>query len=55
MRLKETVLMTVISSFLSFSSFAKVFNKLIELGVPKAQFASEPYHLKTMDEQDVAR
>jgi hypothetical protein len=36
-------------------SFAKVFNKLIELGVPTAQFQSEPYHLKTMDEQDVQR
>lgn len=36
-------------------SFAKVFNKLVELGVPTSQFAGEAYHLKTMDEQDVAR
>lgn len=32
-------------------SFANVFNKLIELGVPTAQFQSDAYTLKTLDEQ----
>ncbi|KAI5453506.1 heme peroxidase [Naganishia albida] len=36
---------------LFFKDFAKVFNKLIELGVPTAQFQSDAYTLKTLDEQ----
>lgn len=36
-------------------SFAKAFNKLIELGVPTAQFADSTWSLKTLDEQSVAR
>lgn len=32
-------------------SFAKVFNKLIELGVPTSQFQTDAYTLKTLDEQ----
>jgi cytochrome c peroxidase len=36
---------------LFFKDFAKVFNKLIELGVPTAQFQGDAYTLKTVDEQ----
>jgi len=44
-----------LSPIFPLSSFSKVFNKLIELGVPKAQFASEPYALKTVEEQGIAQ
>lgn len=32
-------------------SFSTVTEKLFELGVPTAQFASEGWYLKTLDEQ----
>jgi cytochrome c peroxidase len=32
-------------------SFSASFAKLLELGVPKAQFASDPWEMKTLEEQ----
>jgi cytochrome c peroxidase len=32
-------------------SFSAVVAKLFELGVPAQQWASEPWHLQTLDEQ----
>lgn len=40
---------------LFFKDFANAFNKLIELGVPTAQFANSSWTLKTLDEQSVSR
>lgn len=40
---------------LFFKDFSKAFNKLIELGVPTAQFANSSWTMKTLDEQSVSR
>lgn len=44
---------SLLTDFLFPLSFSKAFHKLIELGVPTAQFKSEPYALKTTEEQGI--